>query len=103
MTKIDVFIAGSCPFNQQQLARRIPERVAPDSDGTLWLLTAEDVILAKLDWFRLGGRVSERQWRDVLGVIQTQGDRLDLDYVHRWAKELGIGELLEQALAQSAN
>jgi len=61
----------------------------------------EDTVLAKLEWFRLGGEVSDRQWRDVLGVLKVQGERLDLVYLRRWAAALRIADLLEQALAQT--
>ena len=101
MVKIDVFLAGDRLFDQQQLARRLRKTINPESDETLWLLTAEDIILAKLDWFRLGGEVSERQWRDVLGIIQTQRAELDSDYLRQWSQELGVAELLEQALEQA--
>jgi hypothetical protein len=101
MVKVDLFLSGNRPFDHQQLARRIARRIAPDSGETLWILTAEDVILAKLDWFRAGGEVSERQWRDVLGVIKTQGEALDVVYLHHWAQELGVADLLDRAVAEA--
>jgi hypothetical protein len=52
--------------------------------------------------FLRGGEVSERQWRDVLGILKIQAGNLDLGYLTRWAKELKVSELLESALAQSA-
>ena len=88
------------PFDQQQLVRRISERFKADSDKTIWLLSAEDVILAKLDWFRLGGEVSERQWRDILGVLKTQQDTVDIAYLQKWSKELQVQDLLERALVE---
>lgn len=102
MVKVDLFLPGDRPFDQQQLARRLAQRVSPDSRETLWILTAEDVILAKLDWFRMGGEVSERQWRDILGVMRTQREALDMTYLQRWAEQLGVVDLLERALAQMA-
>ena len=62
------------------------------------LASAEDVVLHKLHWFQLGERVSERQWRDVLGVLKVQGARLDLAYLRRWATYLGVAERLDEAL-----
>ena len=102
MFKIDIFLAGERPFDRQQLARRIGQRVGGRSDETLWVLSAEDVILAKLDWFRQGGELSERQWRDVLGVIKAQSPGLDAVYLRQWAGSLGVGDLLEQALVEAA-
>jgi uncharacterized protein YqgV (UPF0045/DUF77 family) len=54
--------------------------------------TPEDIILAKLEWFRMGGEVSERQWRDVLGVIKVQAEGLDEDYLRRWSRVLRVDE-----------
>lgn len=65
------------------------------------LASAEDTILSKLEWCRMGGEVSERQWRDVLGVLKAQGERLDLPYLRHWAVELGVEDLLERALAET--
>jgi hypothetical protein len=102
MAKFDVFLPGNRAFDRQQLARRIAQPVGTDSAQTLWILTAEDVILAKLDWFRQGGEVSERQWRDVLGLVQLQGERLDLPYLQQWAVALNVADLLEKALEEPA-
>jgi hypothetical protein len=62
--------------------------------------SAEDTVLAKLEWFRAGGEVSDRQWTDVVGVLKAKGPELDEAYLRRWAASLGIGELLDRALAE---
>jgi hypothetical protein len=51
-----------------------------------------DVILSKLEWYRMGGEVSDRQWRDILGVLKTQAGTIDLDYLRQWAIELKVGD-----------
>ncbi len=63
--------------------------------------SAEDTVLAKLEWYRKGNDTSDRQWRDILGIVAVQGDRLDRAYLKRWARELGVGELLRRALGQT--
>jgi len=60
----------------------------------------EDTVLAKLVWFRKGGEVSDRQWHDILGVVNVQSRRLDRSYLDRWAGELGVADLLRNALPQ---
>lgn len=98
--KVDIFIPKNRPFDQQQLTRRIQEPLDPSSGKLVWILSAEDVILAKLDWFRMGGEVSERQWRDILGVLNIQQSALDLDYLRKWASALSVSDLLELALSE---
>lgn len=58
----------------------------------------EDTLLAKLEWYHTGGEVSERQWRDVLGILKVQAGTLDMQYLRHMAKELGAEDLLERAL-----
>lgn len=96
MFKVDVYIPRGRPFDALQLRRGVRETVVPG--GTVRIATAEDTLLGKLEWFRMGGEVSERQWRDVLGILKTQGDRLDLGYMREWGAELKVLDLVERAL-----
>jgi hypothetical protein len=96
MLKVDLFIAGGTPLDAQQLARR---RIVSVGEGvTIGVHPPEDILLQKLRWYRLGGEVSDRQWRDVMGIVRVQGTRLDMDYLRRNAPVLGVGDLLERAL-----
>ena len=99
--KIDVFVATDSEYEAGVRARRVSEPIG-DAGSTrrLWIASAEDTILAKLGRYQRGGGVSERQWRDVQGVIELRGSELDMEYLRRWAPVLGIAELLEQALAE---
>jgi hypothetical protein len=95
--KIDFFVLGTSAFDREEFRRRIRERLEPDSDVEIMLKTPEDTVLRKLQWFRMGGEVSENQWRDILGVLGVQRGRLDEAYLDRWAKELGVTDLLGKA------
>lgn len=96
--KIDVFVCGGDAFRKSQIARRKPQQVR---DVRLNVLSPEDVVLAKLQWYRAGGEVSERQWRDVLEVMVVQGDGLHLAYLRQEAEQMGLGDLLARALNEA--
>lgn len=100
MFKVDVFVPISRPFLQSQLARAQKQTFALDTEISAKFATPEDTVLAKLEWYRTGGDVSERQWRDILGVLKTRAGTLDLDYLRKWASELRVNDLLERALQQ---
>jgi len=68
-------------------------------DTRIVVATAEDIILMKLHWYRLGNEISERQWNDALGVIRVQGTSLDLEYLRDSAREMGLSDLLSRAIA----
>jgi hypothetical protein len=101
MFKVDVFVPVPSPFVREQLARaRKQVFVLKPQVGAL-VATAEDTLLAKLQWYRLGSEASERQWRDVLGILKVQAGNLDLEYLREWAKELKVSDLLSRALTES--
>ncbi|MCR4407610.1 MAG: hypothetical protein NUW24_11935 [Anaerolineae bacterium] len=101
MFKVDVFVARPRAFDRSQLARRQLYLLSEDPERRAYVTSAEDVVLSKLEWYRMGGETSDRQWRDVLGVLKVQGDRLDRDYMRRMAGELNVADLLEQAFEEA--
>ena len=101
MFKVDMFIAKQRAFDSSQLARRQLHLLSKDPKRQAYFASAEDIVLAKLEWYRMGGEVSERQWRDVLGVLQVQGSRMDRKYLRNMAVELNVTELLERAFKEA--
>ena len=101
MIKIDVFISAERKFDKISLERRKKDKISEESDSIqVFLRSAEDTILSKLEWYKSGGSVSERQWKDILGIIKVQGELLDEIYLRKWAEELGVKDLLEKALEE---
>jgi len=100
MFKVDVFIPRPCPFLQSQLIRARMQTFLFETEVSAKFASPEDTILAKLEWYRLGNEVSERQWRDVLGVLKTRAGTLELSYLQKWADELKVSDLLERALKE---
>jgi hypothetical protein len=98
MVKADVFVFKAEAFGRSQFARRVGKPLSPDDSTFIYVASPEDTVLAKLQWYRDGGMVSERQWNDVLGVLKVQGGTLDGAYLHKWARELELTELLRRAL-----
>jgi len=97
MFKVDVFAIKARAFDRVAFQRRTEGLFSiADCDRRFFHATPEDIILYKLEWYRLGDEVSERQWQDVLGVLRVQRGRLDLDYLRNWAAELGISDLFER-------
>jgi hypothetical protein len=102
MVKIDVFLLKSKDYDQVAFARRRIENLGENTaQRSLYIASPEDVILYKLDWYYQGGRVSERQWNDILGVLKVQQASLDLNYLNQWAETLGLDDLLRQALSDA--
>jgi hypothetical protein len=99
--KVDIFIRKLRSFDQMQLARREKSVIATDPEESVYVVSPEDIVLAKLEWYRLGGEVSDRQWRDILGVLKTRSGGLDLEYLRKWAVELKVSDLFERALKEA--
>lgn len=97
--KADLFVSSGRPFDHSQFARRVMIDVAVGQ--LMAIASAEDTILAKLEWYRMGSEVSDRQWRDVLAVLATQNTMLDYAYLRQWALTLGVRDLLDRALGNT--
>jgi len=91
--KIDLLPLKRRAFSEGEFARRQSIAVL---GRTLFVASPEDVILAKLEWNAM--TPSERQLRDVGGILATQGDRLDFAYLERWARDLGVADELRKLL-----
>lgn len=94
--KVDLILRKDRAFSETEFSRR----TRADALGiSLWLATAEDVILSKLEWATLTG--SERQIEDVVGILRAQGEELEDGYLRRWIHELGLDGPWERARERS--
>ena len=98
--KIDFFVRKDEPFERSAFARRVTLPMSDVPDELVQIHSAEDIILFKLRWYVLGGRTSDRQLNDILGVMKTQGDALDTAYLDKWAAVLGVSDLLAELRAR---
>jgi hypothetical protein len=100
--KVDIFVCKDRPFEQSLMRRRVQCALPAYSDRQFAFVSPEDIVLIKLEWYRLGGEVSDNQWSDILGVLRTQAGRLDERYLSQWAQELGVADLLGLAQKEAA-
>ncbi len=94
--KVDVFVRGDEPFDLVEFERHRAEVVQVEPERSVFVKTPEDILLRKLQWFRMGGEVSDRQWSDIQGINETQGQRMDREYLSRWARALEVEDLLKK-------
>lgn len=98
--KVDLFVVGDSLLDRMQIERRIPVQV-PGFSTALWVTSPEDQVLRKLAWFRSGGSVSDRQWRDVVGILRVQAPTIDVAYLQRTALEVDLHRELAAALTEA--
>ena len=102
VVKIDVFVFKDNPYHRSALERKTKDTFEEgDIKTEFYFSSPEDIIINKLQWYELGGKVSQRQWLDVLGVIKIQGDSLDKNYLQVWTKKLGIFDLLKNVFDET--
>jgi hypothetical protein len=94
--KLDVFVAGRDVFEADRLASAVEVSVGPNPSDRLRIDSPAHLVLRKLEWYRRGGEVSDRQWRDVTAIVSVQGNRLDRSVLRRWAPVLGVSDLVER-------
>jgi hypothetical protein len=95
--KFDVFPAIS-EFHFSELARATRLEVEVFGERVEHpVASAEDILLAKLLWYRAGGEVSQRQWSDIAGILEANRN-LDSAYLGEWARKLGVETLLGRAI-----
>lgn len=95
--KADIFPVRDA-FGRAELEDRVQIEVAPGR--VLDVVRAEDVLVHKLLWYRMTDETSDRQWRDVLGIVAVQRGHLDEIRILRWARELGVEDLARRALTE---
>lgn len=97
--KIDVFVPRPSAWLATRMARAQLTPLDDDPQApAFYVASAEDMILTKLAWYESGNRVSERQWTDIVGMLQIQVGLLDQEYLAEWAQRLGVTEVLTLAL-----
>jgi hypothetical protein len=96
--KVDVFVSRGRPFDLAAMTRAVPRALDGEESLLVPVATAEDSIVAKLEWFRLGDESSQRQWDDVTRLVSLRGDSLDADHMHRMAESVGVSDLLARLL-----
>jgi hypothetical protein len=97
--KFDLFLVRPDAYTDSEFSRIREVEVTPGL--VLPYLAPENIALQKLRWYRVGNEVSDRQWNDIVRLIEVQGDLLDRAYLRQWASELGVLDLLEEALAEA--
>lgn len=94
--KADMIIRKKRPFSQQEFQRKIRSDLFGVS---AYILSPEDSILSKLEWSK--DRHSETQFKDALGVLTVQKNRLDFAYLKKWANELGVEAALDRLIEEA--
>jgi len=98
MFKVDVFPLKNRSYDKEAALRRLRQVIEGDPSIEAYVASPEDIVLAKLEWYRETGETSDRQWRDILGVLKMQIFTLDLAYITNWAREIKVDDLLARAL-----
>ena len=99
--KVDVYPLKKGAYDRVQFERRRSCTLKEAPGPEIMMASPEDTVVKKLEWYKMGQCISERQWRDVIGVMKVQGEALDLAYMRKWAEYLGISDLLEEALSEA--
>jgi len=101
MIRIDVFVPEWTGFDLWKWEQRRSIVVDPATSASIHVTSPEGIVLQKLLWYRKSGESSERQWRDVVGVLKAQHKTLDVAALTDWGQRLGLEDLLRRAVEES--
>ncbi|WP_437808126.1 hypothetical protein [Sorangium sp. So ce1078] len=101
VTKVDIFALGPSPYDEVEFSRRRKVKVRTSGEE-LFVKAPEDTILRKLLWYREGGEVSSKQWRDIVEVLRVSGAEINEQYLTLWAEKRRVDDLLTRAQAEAA-
>jgi hypothetical protein len=99
--KIDIFVQKDDDFHRQLFLRRKKVRLDESIEHLFDIVSAEDIILLKLQWYQSAGCISERQWSDILGVLTVQSRALDMKYLKSCSEKLGLSDIFNRAIQES--
>ena len=99
--KVDVYVCRQEGFHASAIRRGASAKLSSRPDRSARVASPEDIVVQKLSWYRQGNLASDRQWRDVLGVLKANRGALDSSYMRRWAADQGVSDLLSKALAEA--
>jgi hypothetical protein len=102
MIKLDIFAPKEREYDRMAFQRRSKKKMGEKDEQAFYLASPEDVVLSKLEWYKLGAEQSERQWGDILGIMKIQKEKLDIAYITEWAQELGLTALWIRAQQELA-
>lgn len=95
--KVDIFVSRGRRFDESAFSRAASCQLGtPENCIDVPIASVEDILLAKLDWYRVGGEVSERQWSDVSRMVKLNRNNLDWQYLESTAEEIGVSDLLNR-------
>lgn len=98
--KVDIFVSRGRPFDEGAMSRARLETLGESKSVQVPIASAEDIVISKLEWFRLTNETSERQWEDVSRLLRLLGDDADIPYLRRVSTSVNVGDLLERVLAE---
>ncbi len=102
MFKVDVFLQKKRLYDLEVRSRVQAGKLSETQDDYQFFMESpEDVALTKMEWYKMGGGVSDRQWGDIVDIMHLLGTTLELDYLKQWASALDVSDLLERALSEA--
>lgn len=95
--KVDIFVSRGREFDKSAFARSTITRLGTAESGIdVPIASMEDILLAKLDWYRAGNESSERQWDDVTRLVKLNRDNIDWNYLEAAVREIRVADLLDR-------